>query len=353
MTVQILDYDQSAFDFRNLALNYLRAELYPDLVDLEDIHLILNKDQSVESVRQLFFDFFRTSEFQSTYHDFSASLIKTDLTGYSIIQKTPTIRVQFPGTLSVSFHTDEWYGHHPEARTLWVPITRLEPTNTLQFCFSDKDNKALKNQLKSDLFTLDQINELVYTKSNPVIIGYGQCISFPATCHHGTMNSKEDSTRISFDFRFVKDSDQLGTKPSTNYVAFDGNKWNPLNDHLKPLRLIMLSNYIEDVSTKNQVLFINAYCNANHHTIVGAESEIISLDYMPVLEKYLTSQDSHYDGVAIFSKEFIRNRDYLSRIGDILDISTRKLVLAQEDVILDTKKELFTLFSPTVAVNIQ
>ena len=345
MTVQILDYNQSTFDFRNLALNYLRTEVHSDIATLEDLHLLLNVDQSVESLRQYFYDLFATLQFQSMYQAFSATLMKTDFEGYSIIQNKPTIRVQLPGELSVSFHTDEWYGHHPKAVTLWVPLTRLAPSNTLQLCFSDEDNKFLKNELTSSSFTLDEINKLVTKKTDPVMIDFGQCISFPATYHHGTINSKEDFTRVSFDYRFVKAPNQLATKPEENYISFDGGKWCPLGSDTNPLRLIMVVNNIESISAKNQALFINAYCDANRHSIVGGESEIIPLAYMPVLEHYLTSPGDHYDGVVIFSKEYIRNRDYLSRIGDSLEGSRRKLILAKEGMILDTKEQLTTLFS--------
>lgn len=344
MPVQISTFDSTRFDFREIALRYLRSELSVDIANLEDAHQIFSGNPSAEFLRQRFYDLFRTDSFQDCYRAFSTWLMNNELRGYSIIQKTPTIRVQFPGELSVSFHTDEWYGHDARAITVWVPLTRLGPSNTLQICFSEDDNRALEKLFQADRFTLDRINEAVQQKARPVLIDYGQNVIFSATDHHGTTHSNENFTRISFDFRFVKTTEELGTKPPSNYIRFDGRRWRPLIVTPQSLRLIMLTNYLEPISTKNQALFINSFCSANSHTIVGAESEIITLEYMPVLEYYLTASLDHYDGVVVFSKHFIRNQDYVSSIGDSLERSNKVLVIAEEDLILSKKEELTSLF---------
>jgi hypothetical protein len=46
------------------------------------------------------------------------------LKGDFYVQKRPSFRVYMPGKIGTSFHTDYWYGHGKNVKTIWVPINK-------------------------------------------------------------------------------------------------------------------------------------------------------------------------------------------------------------------------------------
>jgi len=102
-------------------------------------------------------------------------------------QVKPSLRVQAPGAHGIKFHTDREYHHQAGELNLWVPLTPTFDTNTLQ----------LESQPERGDFA-------------PLNLTYGQCARFWGNaCRHGTLTNEEESARVSFDFRVVREEDFL------------------------------------------------------------------------------------------------------------------------------------------------
>ena len=92
------------------------------------------------------------------------------------------MRVHIPDNISVgSYHKDSDYGHPSEEINLWLPFNDSKKTSSLWLESSPnkKDFKAFN-------------------------VKYGELLIFDSRLHHGTEVNREDKSRLSMDFRIIK-----------------------------------------------------------------------------------------------------------------------------------------------------
>ena len=129
-------------------------------------------------------------EFLKLYDKFILNVIRPLYNEKIVYQKIPTFRLHFPGNIAVGeYHKDKWYRDakwHSEVSELnyYLPFTNTYGTNTI-WVESEED--------KGD-FT-------------PIIANYGECIEWDGVnLMHGNKKNITSSTRISVDFRIMKQS---------------------------------------------------------------------------------------------------------------------------------------------------
>ena len=102
-----------------------------------------------------------------------------------IFQKRPTLRIHLNDTISVGgYHRDSDYGHPKESINFWLPFCDTKKTNTL-WLESKKNLKDFK----------------------PKKMQYGEILTFDSSLKHGVELNKENTTRISMDFRVMRKKD--------------------------------------------------------------------------------------------------------------------------------------------------
>ena len=95
---------------------------------------------------------------------------------------------------------------------------------------------------------------------------------------------------------------------------------------------ITYSNLCGGVSAKSQLMLCAAFSESNDIDIIGNESEIVTLDYLPVLRHYLESQDI-VNSVVVFSTGiFGGNRELASKILDIASLNNKQLIFCAEGI---------------------
>ena len=124
------------------------------------------------------------------YDKFVLNVIRPLYDEEIVYQKIPTFRLHFPGNIAVGeYHKDKWYRDakwHSEVSELnyYLPFTNTYGTNTI-WVESEED--------KGD-FT-------------PITANYGECIEWDGVnLMHGNKKNITSSTRISVDFRIMKES---------------------------------------------------------------------------------------------------------------------------------------------------
>lgn len=120
------------------------------------------------------------NSFLFLYRAFVRSLEEKFKTRF-VFQTKPTFRIHLPGNLSVgAYHRDSEYSHPLEEVNFWVPLTRAFKTATIRM-------------------------ESAYDKGDfaPKEMDYGNYLIFDSRLRHGNEVSREEYTRVSFDFRLI------------------------------------------------------------------------------------------------------------------------------------------------------
>lgn len=338
-----LTFDTGKFDFRSLLLNLYRTESVPgqhvELESLELMHTLPGIKEDVEHYRQMAFSFFRTDTFQATFRAFGADLIDRYYGGEGMIQRTPTVRIQLPGSMLTSYHTDGWYGHGGEARSFWLPLTKVRKGNTLYMARSVEESRNGTQEILSRRASLDEINSIARVLCDPFEGDFGEFLTFSSGMLHGCEHNSTEDTRFSFDFRIVPGGESLGTKPMSNFYSrqelgntnIDSEVATTSSEKPDLKTGITYSATCRGKSAKSQLLLASAYADANSIGIVGNESEILALDYMPVMRSYLEGADSRIDCVVTFGIDiFEGNADLMESIFDVADQTGRSIVFAAE-----------------------
>lgn len=123
------------------------------------------------------------TNFTQLYEKLIAQVINRIGTGDKYyFQKNPTVRVQFPGVNTSSIkHRDSDFGHPKNELNFWVPMTRIKKTTNLWF----------------DLNGVDRCVDLKL----------GELVAFDGDILHFTKSNRGKATRVSFDFRLLKEVD--------------------------------------------------------------------------------------------------------------------------------------------------
>lgn len=339
--VHALKFDTNRFDFRSLLLDHFRdaaaARGFPRLERLEDMHLLPGIADDVEDYRQQAFAFFRTEAFQTLFKGFGAWLIDEHFGGEGLFQKTPTVRIQIPGAMTTSFHTDGWYGHGQGVCSFWLPLTEVRNGNTLYMAPDAATARACEDRIFASRATLPEINRLAREVCQPLEGGFGDFWTFSSDMIHGAADNTLGWSRFSFDFRIVPAGASLGSKPRSNYFSraeLDGEQAVSVHDAAPQVKLahgITYSNACGGRSAKAQLMLASAHAQANGIGIVGSESEILKFDYLPVLRSYLGGADVRADCVVTFGLDiFEGDAQLMEDILDCADKGGRSIVFAAE-----------------------
>jgi len=252
------------------------------------------------------------------------------------------VRIQLPEAESTSYHSDGWYGHGESVRSFWMPLTRVVDGNTLYIAENIDSSLTCLESIINAKASLREINEIAQAVCLPFEGDYGDLLSFSSAMIHGANKNTKDYTRVSFDFRIAPDKNDLGSKPISNFYTREeldssssNNSGSNSSDN-SSLVGITYSNLCNGVSAKAQLLLCASYCEANNINIIGNESEIVTLDYMPVMRHYLTQTELAQNCIIVFSLGvFNEDKNMAKQILDLAKSNNKNLVFCAEGIIYD------------------
>lgn len=332
-------YDNSKFDFARLVEKDLKEfsneEFGKGFDDLESLHLNEAAKTNIEAYRQKCFSIFRSENFQKIYKEFGSFIIDKFFTDSALIQKTPTVRIQLPNEPGASYHSDGWFGHGSSVTSFWVPLTKVGPGNTLYMAENEASSQDAMEKIIVGQLNLAEINNLGSSICKPVSGQPGDIIAFSSNTIHGTNIATANYTRVSFDFRVAADPLDLGIKPRSNYFSrseLSSDKSN--NGSLSPsLTGLFYTNKCKGKSAKAQLAVTNDFAVSNNIKILGGDSEILPLAYLPVLQNYITSKDLNIDCILVFGLDIFDSDVSLAKYILIKTIENdRELVFCAEGI---------------------
>ena len=175
MEPTILNFNPEKYKFREWACEVLGETCLENLHKSERIKA-LNRSPTSNQLSQLFF-----SEIQDSYHSFILELLRDTVSGISSYQSPPSFRFHYCGRSSSVFHRDKDFGVEDGRLNVWVPLTNVWGENSLW--------------IESEIGAKDY---------KPIILKAGQALIFDGVnLGHGSKVNTTNSTRVSFDFRFM------------------------------------------------------------------------------------------------------------------------------------------------------
>ena len=214
MKTKILSYNSSEYPFH---------EVIGRFIGENDLSLVSTGDQNFETKNSYYKnmeltpafermyaaldDENRGREFYRLYEKFIQEVIRPQFDEPIYYQKKPSHRILFRDLKGQArFHRDSDYGHEDHEVNYWVPQTRAFDTNTIWI-----ESENGKENYKSQNLEIGE-----YLKF------HGAALS------HGAMDNITDRTRVSFDFRVVRESDFLGS-----LTAKGANEYNADNNPIR------------------------------------------------------------------------------------------------------------------------
>jgi hypothetical protein len=152
---------------------------------------------------KMFYDKMRGGweDFLDVYKSFINEFVREEIGQPIIYQKWPTFRVHLPNNLAVgAWHTDSEF-NHPEGEVNFViPITRMFESNT----FITESEPGLRD-----------FRQIELTPGDLFMFNGNKCL-------HGNLPNRTGKTRVSLDFRVMKESDY---KENNNTSITTGTKF--------------------------------------------------------------------------------------------------------------------------------
>jgi hypothetical protein len=153
-----------------------------------DIEILKRENDQNTHHHKLFYEWSRTSEFNSMYDLFIEKHIRPLYQDMIVIQKIPTFRICYPKNIAVGeFHKDKWYRNGDWAAKVkelnfFLPFTDAFDTNTIWVESSEDKNDF-----------------------GPMVCKYGEFIQWDGpNLLHGNKINTTGKTRISIDFRVIE-----------------------------------------------------------------------------------------------------------------------------------------------------
>eukprot|EP00929_Paragymnodinium_shiwhaense_P045312 TRINITY_DN23169_c0_g1_i2.p1 TRINITY_DN23169_c0_g1~~TRINITY_DN23169_c0_g1_i2.p1 ORF type:complete len:419 (+),score=55.04 TRINITY_DN23169_c0_g1_i2:101-1357(+) len=175
-----ISYSTDAFDFHTDIAEFLLGDGAEPL-PLERLHEL---PQWTESSSAKGYNIFNRGNFEEIYHRWVRDFIRPHLgEEYVLFQRRPGLRVQLAGGPGLTpLHIDGDHGHSPWEINVWVPITKSYGSASLWVESAPG---------KGDF--------------HPLVGEYGSAFRFYGNrCLHFSTDNNEETTRVSFDCRFVR-----------------------------------------------------------------------------------------------------------------------------------------------------
>jgi sporadic carbohydrate cluster 2OG-Fe(II) oxygenase/sporadic carbohydrate cluster protein (TIGR04323 family) len=352
---KLLPFDPKTYPLDKLFLREVQSffnKQGKSLTDLKQLHHVIEGNDTAKLYAHLY-DFVQSEEFVTIYDDLQEKVIQPLFKKAILYQRVPSIRIQMPGGKSVQFHTDEWYGHGENVVNLWLPITPVANSNTLQYV-DRKRSIELIEQFERDKATIETINETLEEYSEPVNTDFGAIMLFSSKCAHGTFVNETQNTRLSIDFRLVFEGEDSGTKAVGDFYVKTRQKEQIKKEAPREVCAYIYAGhgFTRYITHPQQRIAVNAFNTINNLKVIAEETEVKTMAHHPQLLYFVTGKKNFkYDCIVIYSTLCLpesfedRQRIYATAIENKTDLyfALEDLKFPKENSIEDIENALAKL----------
>ena len=299
-------YDETRYPFRQWVLERVKANGYPEVDDLAQIHNHVQEVDQPTLTKALIADT-ASPDFQEMIQSYVAEYI-IPLTGNKpAIQRFPNIRLVRPARpdMVLPYHQGIWFGHGWGEGTVWLPVTPAWDSNTMRIMKLEKSRELTRQIIKErwDKAQMDQVlSELTY----PCNLNPGSAIWFTEGNIHGNVENTTGVTRVSIDFRVLEPGGQFHRKLPAGYFRIPGeNKISCFaNGQVGEFENVISYSECQTAITRGipiplQRLKIKEFCAEKNLKFRYEHIELEGLLHCPILKGLLTEDPP--DAILMFS----------------------------------------------------
>jgi hypothetical protein len=302
----ILKFDTKASPFDAIITDHVRCYLTansrgsPPLTDLSQLHRSIAKPE-VSGVYSAIYDLFLTDKFTNVYDRLCSEIISAKFAGKAAYQKIPSVRIQMPGQMSANYHADEWYGHGHDVQNFWLPLVPVLGTNSM--LVSDEiTSLRITQAIHNSEMSVIEMNELARPVCTPLKMTFGEIYYFNSRIIHGTERNTTAKTRVSFDFRMLRDGDDRGSKDESFFLRPGARTKASTAPTIGAIYIGKNTRFTQIISQKYQALLCIRYATENHISPQPADTELSGFNHHPALWNMLSgTRAGTFSQLIIFS----------------------------------------------------
>jgi sporadic carbohydrate cluster protein (TIGR04323 family) len=302
----ILKFDTRASPFDAIITNHVRnyvaakARGSLPLTDLSQLHRSIAKPE-VSEVYSAIYDLFLTDKFTAVYDRLCGEIISAKFAGKAAFQKIPSVRIQMPGQMSANYHADEWYGHGHDVQNFWLPLVPVSGTNSM--LVSDEiTSLRITQAIRDRQMSVVEMNELARPVCMPLNMSFGEIYYFNSHIIHGTELNTTAKTRVSFDFRMLRDGDDRGSKDESFFLRPGERTKVSTASTIGAVYIGKNDQSTRIISQKYQALLCIRYATENNISAQPADTELSGFDHHPALWNLLSgTRAGSFSQLIIFS----------------------------------------------------
>ena len=283
---------------RRLAIAHLSDN---PLCVLSRLHEFAN-ERNLDDIFVAIYDLFVTERFAQPYNSLCEQIIKEKFGDKAAYQRVPSVRIQMPGQTSVNYHTDEWYGHGHDVQNFWLPLTPVAETNSL-YVSDEQTSLGVTETIRTVRHSIEEMNQLARRACRPLKMRFGEVYHFNSHIIHGTEKNNTDQTRVSFDFRMLREGDDRGLKDESFFVPFGkGASFAGTGRRTGIVYIGKRRGFTNIISQKYQSLLCRRYAAENQISVLVEETELSGFNYLPALWNMVSgSYVGRFSDLIIFS----------------------------------------------------
>jgi len=303
----IFTFDTEQHPFDVIIAECIRRRLgiahQPDnpLFVLSRLHKFAN-ESSLDDILVAIYELFVTEQFVQPYKSLCEQIIKEKFGEKAAYQRVPSLRIQMPGKASVNYHTDEWYGHGHNVQNFWLPLTPVAGTNSL-YVSDARTSFGITESIRSERHSIEEMNQLARRACRPLKMRFGEVYHFNSHIIHGTEKNDTDQTRVSFDFRMLREGDDRGLKDGSFFVPLGKRASSAGTGRRTGIVYIgKRRGFTNIISQKYQLLLCRRYAAENQISVLLAETELSGFNYLPALRNMISgAYAGRFSDLIIFS----------------------------------------------------
>jgi sporadic carbohydrate cluster protein (TIGR04323 family) len=301
---------------------------------LSNLHKF-TKPEGLDPIYAAIYDLFLTLEFQQPYDRLCRKIIEEKFAGRAAHQRVPSVRIQMPGQASVNYHTDEWYGHGHSVQNFWLALTPVAGTNSL-YVSDEQTSLRITNKIRTERRSIQEMNKLARGACQPLAMNFGEIYHFNSHIIHGTQINDTNQTRVSFDFRILRDGDDKGLKDDSFFVPFE--QMRAMMNAEQQTGIVYIGKrrgFTNVISQKYQALLCNRYAAEHHITVLVAETELCGFDHLPTLWNMISGEYAgRFSNLILFSAFLLpEDRNQRRKLADECEERGLAVHFVAEDVV--------------------
>jgi sporadic carbohydrate cluster protein (TIGR04323 family) len=288
-----LDYNLEDYNWPKLVLQTIQ-EIHPHIKDLETIHNFLSGPDVFDLTIHVQNSFSRL-QFMKMFDDFAEEYLKHKIGNKNyLIKRQATLNLVIPNQEKVKrrlpFHQGIFYNNGRGQRTIWMPLTRAEKTNSM-YIANLEDSRTLTKKVLKDQMNLDEFEQECLKICHPVDLYPGQAHLFHQEHIHGNVNNQTGYTRMAIDWHVLIEGEEYGGRLPGGFFRAPGDyEQQEILDYNNKSFVAYVSNnsdFDKNIPLVFQRKVIEEYCGQKKIKHSGVLFENEYLKWLPILEHYI------------------------------------------------------------------